>query len=1113
MKKYLRFTIILLPLVFAFGVFQEHDFIKRLKNQLQQYQEDLPEEKVYLHTDRPFYTAGDDIWFKAYLTNAINNEFSQLSDVMYAELISPKGNVVSQLRLPVKTGIAHGDFHLDDDVPGGIYTLVGYTEWMKNEGEKTFFKKKIQVQKVILPRLLMQLDFKDKAYGANDLVEAEASIKSLEDKPLSHLSFKATANINGKQLISKSFETDREGKAIISFRLPENLDSNDGLLNLTFSHEGQTESISRSIPIVLNAITLDFFPEGGELVESVNSQVAFKAVNEFGKAADISGNILDEAGNIIQTFNSYHMGMGKFSFTPEKQKKYYAQIQSPTGIAKQYPLPKAKKKGYTLALKDNQTDALTITYFTPKQSLIHLVAQVRGKIYYSQSIEAAQGKHSLNIPTQNFPSGIAQITLFNALGEAECERLAFVNAHKKINVQLKTNKEEYAPKEKVTLNITTTDEHGKAIPTNLSLSVVDDKLLSFADDNQDNILSWLLMSSDLKGEVEEPSFYFKKDEEKASQGLDLVMMTHGWRKFEWETLLNSKPKANFSVEIDGVVSGQLIDSYTKATTTGTVYLKELTANGRMEKVKTDNDGKFSFYGVNPNVNIELLAQSASKSPLRLTIKLLKDHKSINYKGTTVVASTETVSPKMIKGEIIEEEVLNETETVSSNLLSLNSSSSTLDEIVVTGYGIENSKKSFSYAISTVNTNPLNTEVTTVDVLRGNASGVQITRADGTVGSSSSVAIRGISSLPSNNQPLFVVHGYPIQNNLTELGINPENIESIQVIKGASATTLYGSRGANGVVLITMKNSLYKRRKSKWKENKYAYRYVAQQNNFSKVRVFYAPDYSKVDKESQRVDFRKTIYWEPNVQTNKQGKAKVTFYNSDATTVFRMIAEGIGINGQITHAEETYHTIKPFSLDAKIPPYLTFEDRVEIPVTLKNKTNKDIKGELIANAPEHLQHLQPLITPITVKANSTETIHLLFSVNTIAGKGNITLAFKNKNYSDQLTKTVEVYPKGFPVELALSANDLSKSLSFQLFDPVPGSIQADFKANRDVVGKLMDGVASIFRQPHGCFEQTSSSTYPNVMALNYLRKKGVVDPQTEKKALSFIDYGYKTINRV
>ncbi|MGB0526071.1 MAG: TonB-dependent receptor plug domain-containing protein, partial [Flammeovirgaceae bacterium] len=446
---------------------------------------------------------------------------------------------------------------------------------------------------------------------------------------------------------------------------------------------------------------------------------------------------------------------------------------------------------------------------------------------------------------------------------------------------------------------------------------------------------------------------------------------------------------------------------------------------------------------------------------------------------------------------------------SANTFSLSSSSATLEEIVVVSY---------STSVNLQGTNSSATLQPTmsgalVNTLSGKVAGVQVTPASG-ASSLNEIRIRGSSSINSNSSPLVVLDGIPLMNTLGEASsdlnlVNAENIKNMTVLKGGTATALYGSRGAHGVILITTKRPNEFVKDMIWKPAQYIAKYVAAKT-YSKVREFYAPAYQVKKSNEERIDFRNTIFWEPNVQTDKNGTASLSFYNSDATTVFRMIAEGVGINGQVTRAEETYHTILPFSMDAKVPPYLTFEDKLELPVILKNNTNQTIKGKLLINVPEQLESLNGNVLDVSLKAQDATTIYVPLFVKSIAGKGTLGIQFKSKTYQDEFVKDIDVESKGFPVSFSLGGNELNKKVKFIISDPVAGSIKADFIAYRDVVGQLMDGLESIFREPHGCFEQTSSSTYPNLLALSYLRESGRDNPEIETKALGYIKKGYKRL---
>ena len=227
-------------------------------------------------------------------------------------------------------------------------------------------------------------------------------------------------------------------------------------------------------------------------------------------------------------------------FTPDQDQKYKVKITQPVGISKIYDLPLIITKAYTLGVENADKDKLVVKFHSPLDKQVTVVAMVRGKIYFSTDMVADKGENKLEIPVYDFPIGVAQVTLFDYKGVPRCERLTFVNKHKKLNIQITTDKEKYLPREEVKMTISTTDEDGLPVPADLSLAIVDDKIISFADDKQDNILSYLLVSSDVKGEIHEPNFYFKDDEDKADQALDYQLMTQGWRHFTWKEILDGQ---------------------------------------------------------------------------------------------------------------------------------------------------------------------------------------------------------------------------------------------------------------------------------------------------------------------------------------------------------------------------------------------------------------------------------------------------------------------------------------------------------------------------------------------------------------------------------------------
>ncbi|MBA4323289.1 MAG: hypothetical protein C0408_10785, partial [Odoribacter sp.] len=362
----------------------------------------------------------------------------------------------------------------------------------------------------------------------------------------------------------------------------------DGLLNILVDYQGQTESVSRSIPIVLNKIKMTMFPEGGDLISGLECRVAFKAENEYGKAADVEGKVYNKSGMPIASFSSYHMGMGAFEFKPVHGDEYYAKITKPEGINEKFELPEPIARGYVLNVDNVNTGQLDVTINSTEVENLSLVAQIRGKMVYAYSVKVGTGSNKIIIPTEDFPIGVAQLTLFDSKGIERAERLVFVNKDKQLNVSIETDKEKYLPREKVKMTISVKDERGMPMPASLSLAVANDQLLSFADDKSGNILSKLLLEPDIAGKVEEPSFYFNKKEAKADKALDYLMMTSGWRRYTWKQVLsNNVPMYSYQGE-KAIIGGTIIDYYTGKP----IPNADIAIGNTKRKVQTNSKGEF-----------------------------------------------------------------------------------------------------------------------------------------------------------------------------------------------------------------------------------------------------------------------------------------------------------------------------------------------------------------------------------------------------------------------------------------------------------------------------------------------------------------------------------------
>ncbi|MBI4930922.1 MAG: hypothetical protein HY841_09185 [Bacteroidetes bacterium] len=1021
----------------------ENEFIKALKKKSTEANSKMPEERVYLQFDKPFYNPGETIWFSAYLRNGQNLKASSQSDILNVEFINPKGSVEKTIRLIAKNGKASGDFSLGEESPGGLYKVKAYTNWQKNDS--SFFEKELTVQDVVLPAMKMKLDFDRKAFGAGDEVSAKIKIETNENKPLSSYKIKYVAQIGGEKIVEEATITDYIGEKHVKFTLPAKLKTNDGLLNIMIDYQGQTESISRSIPIVLGKINFSLFPEGGDLIRGIESKVAFRALNEFGKPADVEGIVLNSKGKKVADFSSFHNGMGAFEITPALGEKYTAKITSPVGITEQYELPEPLIRGYVLSVENANANEMLLNISTTETEELSLVGQVRGKICYATAINAKAGQNEILIPASVFPMGVAQFTLFDSKGIERAERLAFVNKNNQLSVSISTDKEKYLPREKVNMTIMVKDERGMPMPANLSLSVANDQLLAFADDKQGNILSKLLLEYDIKDKIEEPNFYFDAKEPKSDKALDYVMMTSGWRRFTWEKVMADElPAITYTAE-KAIVSGTVLDAYT-GKPIANAKLK-ISADG--STVETDENGKFTV----------------KKMDLTEAKNLFVNASGYNQQQFNVYDYNQNLA---------------------------------------------------YYLYPNYNNNYYGTTSTTTKSKSGGWWAVPQSAPAGGAGNKH-LEVQEDMMMVANEMQLGAID---IAEKAPQKGEHLKK-DKAPVADKSKVKDEEGKKNQNNEVVAKIekekkgKIAMDDARDQKFRANDGDFennRKVVAQNAvvYYRAKQFSAPVYKQEEYPEQRTDFRSTIYWNPNVQVDNSGKAEVSFYNSDDITSFKTTVEGIGNDGSIGRTEKTFFTQMPFSMTTKIPTEVVTEDVISIPLTLKNNTSASVTGLLNITAPKGLELITNITQLQTLQAGKAKTIYLEYRVKEEISEGNFEIAFKACGMKDAFAQNLKVIPKGFPVTASFSGDKGESEYEVDLRNVVKGSIKVKLTAFPSVVSDLLTGVDGILREPGGCFEQTSMSSYPNAMVMDYLKTSDTKDEKLLAYAGGMLDRGYKRL---
>ncbi|MEM8528196.1 MAG: MG2 domain-containing protein [Bacteroidota bacterium] len=1046
--------------VFSFA--QNVDVIAAAREKITTYHEVLPTEKLYLQTDRTIYRPGETIWFKTYLTGANHQIKNTQSSQFLVELIDPKGKVTQQCNILRQEAREHGDFRLSSNVIGGIYKIRAYSEWMRNFGEDLYFEKELTVQKIIVPKILLKLEIEKESYGAGDEVVADLEVRALDNEVIANHRFEYQVQLDGKTVERNIAGTNDQGEAVISYRLPEELTSSSGLLNVIVDHEGKTESIARPIPIQFDNIALDFMPEGGDLVANLSSKVAFKSLNEFGKSADIEGVVLDEFGKTLTTFSSFHDGMGAFEFTPRKDQKYRVKITKPRGIGRLYELPKVYNEGVVASLSAQNEERIQFELQANEDQVLYAILQMQDSIFYTQKIEVEQGKAQLEIPTVDFPMGIAQVTFLDELARPQSERMVFLNAHRRLQVDIQTDKDRYQPREEVNVVIKVTDSAGKGVAGNFSVAVVDDKLYTYADDKQDNILSYFLMSSELRGKIHEPSFYFDPEEEKAAQALDYVLMTYAWRRFNWKDILAAE-KEDWEAKVQFPLNQVMIRGNVRI---GYDYIEGagLRIEGTEHVTSSGKQGYFEFKNIARSPDDFTIIAKYKKRKKKIQVNpryhLFIEGMIAKNKGSRVKLGDVSVRNDFFKKKKVDIEELKEVSSLPTR---------NLNDLAATSNGLASADEGGDISVRGSRSNMTEYYVDGIRV-----SGALIPESEANL---DEVVVVGISSAGLSTQLSTV--------DLTLSGTPASSSGNNQDYDFNVSTPIY---------LPEINVNL------QWANN----------GQFYYPRTFYAPVHNKKSIE-QRSDFRTTVHWQPNLITDADGNANFSFYASDEISTFRTIVEGISDEGEVARGEATYYTQLPFSIDAKLPLVLVRGDEIEIPVVIKNNTNEDLDGRMFSSLPAGFEIIGDRQNNfLRVAPDGFKKLNLRLKVSAKKGKYPIRLTFNSGVDRDQISATIEVVPSTFPRAAYLASSEMDKMYQFGVSELLEGSLSAKFRAIPDVMEEMVAGVEGVLREPSGCFEQVSSSNYPNILVLQLMNARQEIDRKLKGRAENMLARGYKKL---
>ncbi|MCY7311954.1 MAG: hypothetical protein LH619_14350 [Chitinophagaceae bacterium] len=648
-------------------------------------------------------------------------------------------------------------------------------------------------------------------------------------------------------------------------------------------------------------ISLQFFPESGHLVDGILTVVGFKATDQWGTPVEINGIIRSGEGTTISSFKSYHDGIGKVQFKAQAGKTYIAEVETDAG-KRSYQLPEVKASGINLKVQDEKGGKKFQLSRSEKDKAqfgsVWVVADINNQVIYENEITFEDYPSVIgHLVTDSLPSGILHFSVFNKDGMPLAERLSFVdNKEYKSSATVTSTKisvEKRAAND-IELNF------AEAIQRSCSVSITDASGGSFADN--DNIWSRLLLTSDLKGYVYNPAWYFSVSNDTTKQAIDNLLLTHGWSRFNWTKILaNELPVKKYSDQPMISITGRVTDDKKNELLSGgnlNIFLEAEDSTSRNYDVLVDAAGRFRMDSLLFMGKAKLFyAYKDSKGKTKPAL--------VSIDSDTLRQPVELIPSGMLYNMIIrdinpntsKEEVntrydylksrLDETKELEKVTVQAKSNKKPID-IVNEKYTTGVFKSPGKVEIDNIN-NPANDKsINVVDYVKNRIQQLEL--------QGGRFVNRKNISLMSGQKWAVGIFLDEVPADINQLRVL--RMDDVALVKFYEAGFVGVGSGSPGGAL-----AVYTRDKSNRDEKPDKLSFV-EYKGYSISKEFYTPDYSNKEIRHPASDNRTTLYWNPDVYTDTETTSvKLNFFNNDFSKKFKVVVEGFDAMGKLIHTEK------------------------------------------------------------------------------------------------------------------------------------------------------------------------------------------------------------------
>jgi anti-sigma factor RsiW len=1074
-----------------------------------------------------------------------------------------KGELTGPDQKPLR-GLGSGEFTVEPGAAGGEYTLtVSDTANRFAPQERKFLVNAYQPS-----ALNKELNFDRSSYGAGDTVVARVKVTREGGEPAAHCQATAVIFIDGQRYgtdgqpggQSPPVKADEHGKVDVAFKLPQAIERGEASLSVELLDRNVPDVIVRTIPLVLKKLQVEFFPEGGDLIAGAENRVYFQVRTTLDKPGDLRGKVVDDRGAVVvdgvQTLTDAeepgaNQGLGVFTLRPEAGRKYELKIDSPLGVTGKHELPEVKADGVVLSVPDGVTgpdEPIRVKVSSPRAGRTLLVgAYCRGQLLDHQMVTVKQGATAeVALRPSQGAGGVYRITAFEDQGGQganrklvpRAERLVYRQPKEQLHLAVRPSQSQFIPGDKVSLTVTARDEQGRPTGAVVLLSAVDKRTLTMADEKTARTMPthFLLTTEVLKPEDLEHADFLLTDKPQARLALDLLLGTQGWRRFAEQKPAEFRKRFPEDAERLLVTTGQLSQKVSDfaeeevkrveqdfgqrlrkaqeerneaaaglAAVRGDTAAREAAARVRRYDNWVERYGRYAAPVAGLLLLVLILGILVATLPRSVT-------RSAPFSFGALVGGVAVLLLTLLPflGSTLAPEQKNEAMARRDADAAAAASSPQIAKEAPRKAGHAPAPMEAAPPM------PLAPPASGAAGLGGGMPGMpaplMMEKADGAKGEGKLAddMLRnghGLEMMKKGPKPggfnLAEAEKLKLQAKREEFdrGAGRQDkdarrqLEQMGKQKGGEAP-LGGARGPAG--------------------------FGGGRANFAArrpappplvVREYFHQNRS-ANAQGLRTDFAETLLWQPALVVPPEGQATVSFQLCNSVTTFEVAAAGHTLDGRLGTATTTVESRLPFTLEPKTPIEVSSADRIDLPVTISNNTTESRAVSLSAAATnlEFVGDKKP-DAQLTVAGESAARRVYGLRPKVIEGEARVEFRGQTQPFAaDSIARTFRVVPDGFPV-VGSRSDLLEGTAANEVVLPatwVKGTLKCRVEVYPSTLASLQKGLEGLLREPNGCFEQTSTSNYPNVLILDYLKENNQARPDVEARAQNLLARGYQKL---